>query len=137
MAAIAWQMGYKTGTDEAILAGGNKAFNAIPSAHAIATLARTSASLHAGPTHARGIGQGGPHASVLLDDFAKTRWKQADNQATKETSDKATAGTAWCQGRRAVHRRDGAQGPARALQAGGARQIGTELDAGREVVVGQ
>ena len=39
MAAIAWQMGYKTGDDAAILKGGNDAFNAVPSADAIAKLA--------------------------------------------------------------------------------------------------
>lgn len=40
MAAIAWQMGYKTGDRDAILAGGNAAFKAVPSADAIVTLAK-------------------------------------------------------------------------------------------------
>ena len=40
MAAIAWQMGYKTGDSDAILAGGNAAFKAVPSADAIGTLAK-------------------------------------------------------------------------------------------------
>ena len=43
MAAIAWQMGYKTGDHDAILKGGNDAFNAVPSADAIARSPRTSA----------------------------------------------------------------------------------------------
>ncbi|MDA0174490.1 C39 family peptidase, partial [Solirubrobacter taibaiensis] len=40
MAAIAWQMGYQTGDKDAILKGGNDAFNKIPSADAIRTLAK-------------------------------------------------------------------------------------------------
>ena len=85
MAAIAWQMGYKTGNDDAILKGGNDAFNAIPSADAIATLA---ADFGAKAT------KGHLATADDLASYGKDHWKAADNQATDETKKNRTADSA-------------------------------------------
>jgi hypothetical protein len=137
MAAIVWQMKYRTGSDKAILAGGNNAFNSVPSAHAIATLARdfgAPAKQGALTLAASGRADSTPDA---LNEFAQTRWKRADNQATEETGDKATAEQRSAKAGRLSTAEIERTVPLERYKQAVLAQIGPELDAGRQVVVGQ
>ncbi|MDA0160733.1 hypothetical protein OM076_10690, partial [Solirubrobacter ginsenosidimutans] len=128
MAAIAWQMGYKTGNDAAILKGGNDAFNAIPSADAIATLA---ADFGAKAT------KGNLATADDLASYGKDHWKAADNQATDETKKNRTAeqraanagGLSTAEIERKV--------PLERYKSTVIAKLGPQLDAGRQVVIGQ
>jgi hypothetical protein len=137
MAAIVWQMGYKTGSEQAIIAGGNAAFQAIPSAGAIAKLAGdfgVPAKKGALTLAASGKADATPGA---LDAFGQTHWKAADDQAVGETG----------RGRSAQQRSASAGGlsnseierkvPLERYKQAVLAQIGPELDAGKQVVVGQ
>ena len=81
MAAIAWQMGYKTGDRDAILAGGNAAFKAVPSADAIVTLAKDFGvparygqfKLDRADKHDKG--------ASLLKGYGHAHWKRGDGLA--------------------------------------------------------
>src|SRR4029077_2572419 len=137
MAAIVWQMKYRTGSEKAILAGGNAAFNSVPSADAVATLARdfgATAKQGALTLAASGRADATPDA---LKEFGGQHWKQADNQATQETTDKKSPDQ---RARRAgglstadIERKVPVERYKQAVLA----QIGPELDAGKQVVVGQ
>ena len=138
MAAIAWQMGYKTGTDEAILAGGNDAFNAIPSADAIATLAaRLRRSGDAGRTHARGTGQADrtPGAARRFRKDALEGGRQPGDRRDRRqnrTAEQRGANAAGSPPPRSSAR-SRSSATSRRCSTSSARQ----LDAGRQVVVGQ
>jgi hypothetical protein len=132
MAAVAWQMGYRTGDEKAILKGGNDAFSAVPSAHAIETLAKdfkVPARRGALTLNASGKADATPQA---LDEYGETHWKKADLQAIDETAQNTP--------RRAGGLSNaGIEGkvPLERYKQSVLAQIGPELDAGRQVVVGQ
>ena len=137
MAAIAWQMGYKTGDDAAILKGGNDAFNAVPSAHAIATLAGdfgVGAKQGALTLDAAGKKDGTADA---LSSYGKEHWSAADEQARNETNSNATddqrARKAGKLSTADIERKVPLERYKQAVLA----QIGPEVDAGRQVVIGQ
>ncbi len=137
MAAIVWQMQYKTGSEQAILAGGNSAFNSVPSTTAIATLAHdfgVPATKGALTLDASGKADNTPGA---LDAYGKTHWRTADDQATEESGANASAqqrsGRAGRLSDADIERKVPLEHYKQAVQA----QIGSELDAGRQVVVGQ
>jgi hypothetical protein len=130
-------MKYRTGSEKAILAGGNHAFNSVPSADAIATLAGdfgVSARQGALTLAASGRADATPDA---LNVFGGQHWKQADNQAVKETGDKASPEQ---RGRKAGGLSNADiehKVPLERYKHAVLAQIGPELDAGRQVVVGQ
>jgi hypothetical protein len=119
MAAIAWQMGYKTGDREAILAGGRKAFNAIPSMNAVSTLARDFGA----PAEENMYGAG----SSALSDYGGAHWKAASAQSDAR---KHTAGTFTDA---QVEHDIPLQGYKQAVMS----RAGKSLDAGKQVVAGQ
>jgi hypothetical protein len=132
MAAVAWQMGYKTGDEKAILKGGNDAFSAVPSAHAIETLARdfrVPARRGALTLNASGRADATPKA---LDEYGETHWKKADIQAIGETAGH-TPRQAGKLSDADIERKVPLERYKQSVRA----QIGPELDAGRQVVVGQ
>jgi hypothetical protein len=134
MAAIVWQMKYKPGSDAEIDAAGNEAFQQIPSADAIATLARdfgVTASIGSLTLSESGKGD---HTASKLDAYGKTHWKSADDQAVGE------GGKAAAEARNAGKLTEGTiehDVPLERYKQAALAQVGRKLDGGHEVVVGQ
>jgi hypothetical protein len=86
MAAIVWKMGYKTGNRDEILAGGNLAFNSIPSAEAIITLAKDFGGKPKYGAFTLDPGNKKDTSQSALKKFGAGHSKQADTKAEAETS---------------------------------------------------
>jgi hypothetical protein len=137
MAAIAWQMGYKTGNDAAILKGGNDAFNAIPSADAVATLARDfGVTAKHGALTLDAAGKKDKTADAL-NAYGESHWRAADDQATAETTGKATDAERARKAGKLSNAEIERKVPLERYKQAVLAQVGPELDAGRQVVVGQ
>ena len=136
MAAVAWQMGYKTGDEAAIMKASNAAFEAVPSAHAIATLAAdfgVKAKHGALTLDASGKKDSTPAA---LDAYGKQHWKAADTQAIAETA----SGSAEKRERNAGKLSNAEierTVPLERYKQAVLSQVAPELDAGRQIVGGQ
>ena len=136
MAAVIWKLGYKDGDDAAILKASNAAFEAIPNAYSIEHLARDFG------VNSK-VGQLTLDASGRLDatsgrlsSYGETHWKAADTQAIEETK----AGTPEARQRNAGKLSNAAierQIPIERYKQAALAQLGTHLDAGRQVVAGQ
>jgi hypothetical protein len=87
MAAIVWQMGYQTGDREAIYKGGNAAFNKVPSANAIITLAKDfGVPARYGEFKLDKAARNDP-GSRLLKGYGTTHWKRGDRLAKGELTE--------------------------------------------------
>ena len=159
MAAIAWKMGYKTGSPEDILKGGNAAFNSVASAEAVMRLAKDfGASVKYGefkldPGAKKDAGQ------RALKQFGAKHSKQADVKAEAETRLREIERLLEREtnpAKRAKLEKEKAKVQAKLAKVGPLSdaaiesalpleqykqtvlaQIGPELDSGREIVVGQ
>ena len=107
MAAIAWQMGYKTGDRDAILEGGNKAFNEVASAAAIIRLAKDFGA--SPPTRYFKLDRAAKkdHGVRRLKNYGAAHHEEGDERAQARTSGKEVDGD------RTRRRVDRARSPAR------------------------
>jgi len=158
MAAIAWQMGYKTGTREEILAGGNKAFNAVPSAQAVMTLAKDFGATvtHRYFTSDAGVKKAGMadlkaygakhHKQGDVQAEAKTRLTEVETELERETGEKKRAKLEKEKARlEGKIGEDGALSdaaieaklPLEQYKQAVLSQLGPDVDSGRQIVVGQ
>jgi hypothetical protein len=159
MAAIVWQMGYKTGTKEQILAGGNAAFNAVPSSTAIIRLAKDfGATANPGAFKLDASAKKDPGADRLRS-YGEKHHGAADKQAQAETelheieaklaSESNAAKKASLEKQKAKLEAKVAKGPSLTDAGIEAKipleqykrtiltEVGAELDRGNEIVVGQ
>jgi hypothetical protein len=136
MAAVIWQMGYKSGDDAAILKASNAAFEKVPSADAIATLAGDfGVNAVKGKLTLNASGRA-DNTPGHLDSYGEKHWKDADTQAIAETKD----GTAAARERNAgklSNRQIERDVPLESYKRAVLSQVAPDLDAGKQVVGGQ